>query len=141
MKTLILIIVSVLFNFNLINDKLDEANGFEIYKLGTSPANYKNLTIELDESNTKLYSADNDAVKIQGVKLSFIRITFTNNRLSAITAATINSSGPALLNYLTGKYGTPVKVKGFYEWKGQKVKLLYESLNNGKEASVSFYSI
>lgn len=141
MKTLILYVATVSLNFLFLNDKLDKANGFEIFKLGTSPDNYKNLTIELDEANTKLYSADNDAVVIQGVKLSFIRITFTNNKLSAISAGTINSSGSALLQYLTTKYGTPVKSRGFYEWKGQKVKLLYESVNNGKEVAVSFYSI
>ncbi|MGZ3918914.1 MAG: hypothetical protein ACXVC7_01410 [Bacteroidia bacterium] len=55
--------------------------GFENYVFGTSPAEYKNLTLEIDEGNTKLYSAA-PTIQVQGVEVSDVNITFLKNQLS-----------------------------------------------------------
>lgn len=129
------------FGFAILNDKLDKTNGFENYKFGTQPGNYKNLTLEIDEGNTRLYSTDPKEIKIDGVSFSYIRLTFTKNNLSGIVISTSKASGTAILHYLKNQYGEPIKQKNELIWKGYKIKLIYEAINNNKDAVVTFYCI
>jgi hypothetical protein len=45
---------------------------------------------------------------------------------------------------LKNSYGTPLKsnpAKGVYEWKDDKINLVYEKYSNSQDASASFYSV
>lgn len=138
MKTLILAIAIPLLGF-VATSKLDEDNGFGNYKFGTSPAQYKDLMIELDEGKTQLYSATDNYVPVKDVKAANIRITFCKNQLAAICIKSKQGTGVNFLQHLTEKYGAPKKVKDNYEWLSQKVQLLYEPIE-GKDGAVTFYS-
>ncbi len=61
----------VCFGFTLLNN-LDENNGIELYKFGTSPDKYTHLELEIDEGNTKLFNADPDELKIDNVAFSYV---------------------------------------------------------------------
>ncbi|MGZ3903414.1 MAG: hypothetical protein ACXVC6_06960 [Bacteroidia bacterium] len=138
MKTLILA-VAIPFLAFIATSKLDEDNGFGNYKFGTSPAQYNDLMIELDEGRTKLYSSTEVSIPVKDVKAANIRVTFCRNQLSSICIKSKNGTGINFLQYLTEKYGTPQKVKGNYEWLSKKVQLLYEPIDN-KDGAVTFYS-
>lgn len=122
------------------SNKLDEDNGLEIYKMGTPFEIYKDLNIEIEEGNTKLYSCDNTSVKIAGIEFEYIRVTFCKNKLCAISLATKNSSGNKFFQYLQKNYGQPKKTKENYEWMGNKIQLTYEFNGSDKDGIVSFYS-
>lgn len=129
-----------MFGFIMLNNKLDEDNGFGNYIFGTSPDSYKNLYIEIEEGTSKLFSSDNSAIKISGVEFEYIRVTFLKNKLAALMFQTKHSTATALLKFLEGTYGKPKKVKQNLEWEGQKVHLLYEPDNINKDAIISLYS-
>lgn len=125
------------------NNKLDEKNGFGNYTFGTAASSYKNLSLELDEGNTKLYSSPKDEILVEGVELENISVTFIKDKLSSIVFQTKNSTGSKLLQTLKELYGEPTKVnlaKGTQEWASTKVQLLYESAKTSKDASISVYS-
>lgn len=138
-KILLLLSTISLFSFIALNEELDKANGFDKYKFGTAPASFPNLSIELDEGSTKLYSC-NDLPHINGVQLEYLRLTFCKNQLSAISIATKNGSAAKLMHYLLDNYGPAKSVKKNSEWQGKKVYLIYEPIGAGKDAIVSYYS-
>lgn len=137
MKAILAISVLLLCAFSSVNQELDKANGFENFKFGTSPAEYKNLTIEIDEGTTKLYSL-NTLPQINGAQLEYVRLTFCKNRLSAISIATKNSSASKFMHYLLDNFGPAKTVKSNSEWYSQKVHLIYEP--SGKDAIINYYS-
>lgn len=136
-----LIVLFVLFvGYGPINNKLDESNGFENFKFGSSQADYKNLSIEIDEGNIKLFSVSSDQININGIQFDNVRLTFLKNKLNAIALTTRNSTGKAFLELLKAKYGTPKTFKENCEWSGKKVVLIYEPYDAGTDAVVNFYS-
>lgn len=121
---------------------LSELKGFKNYTFGTTPDAYKNLTLEIEEGNTKLYSL-NEPGLVDGVELEYVRVTFTKNKLSDISIQSKNSTGARLLQNLKDSYGEPTRInksKKNYEWLNSKVQLLYESNKSGSDATVSFSS-
>lgn len=139
MKLISIFLVLFFFGSNVTNEDLDKANGFEKFVFGTSPANYQNLTLEIDEGNTKLYSVD-AIPQINGAQLHYVRLTFCRNQLSAISIATKNSSASQFLHYLLDNFGPPATVKGNSEWASKNVHLIYEPGNSKKDAVISYYS-
>lgn len=141
MKKLLVLLLLPFFGIAQ-NNKLQGKSGFENYIFGTTPAEYKNLTLEIDEGNTKLYSASTK-VNMTGVEVADMNITFVKNQLSTICLKTKNSTGQKLLQNLKENYGEPNKsgsLKGSYEWIGDKLHLIYEPVKNGTDATASFYS-
>ncbi|MCE3226817.1 MAG: hypothetical protein K0S32_1368 [Bacteroidetes bacterium] len=122
--------------------KLDEKNGFGNYTFGTAPAAYKNLVLELDEGNTKLYTSPKTAITVEGVEVDNVNVTFVKDKLSSIVFNTKNSTGGKLLQTLKQLYGEPKvnSAKGIYEWVSSKVQLLYEAGRSSADAAVSIYS-
>jgi hypothetical protein len=142
MKKIILLLILPIFGMTQINELVNK-NGFKSFVFGDAPNNYKNLMLEIDENNTKLYSSPEENVKINGVELEFVRVTFLKNKLSAISVQTKNSTGSNLLNLLKQDYGEPSKInysKKVYEWVLQGMKVIYEKNNTNKDAVISFYS-
>ncbi len=139
MKTLVVLFI-LFVGYSPFNNNLDESNGFENFKFGSSQANYKNLTVEIDEGNIKLFSVAPEEIKIQGIEFENVRLTFIKNKLSAIALTTKNSTGKAFLDLLKSKYGIPKTFKQNYEWSGKKVLLIYESYDTGTDAVINFYS-
>jgi hypothetical protein len=139
-KTILLLLVPFLGLAQ--TNKLDETNGFNNYVFGSSPTQHQNLTLEIDEGNTKLYTQQNP-VKLNGVEFEYVRVTFCRNKLSAITFQTKNSTGLKFLNTLKENYGEPNTSNQFpenYEWLSKKVELFYEKDGSNKDAVISFYS-
>jgi hypothetical protein len=140
-KIILLILVSFLAKAQ--NSKLDDKNGFDNYKFGTAPGEYKNLALEIDEGNVKLFSLEKCSIKLNDVEFQNVNITFVKNKLSAISLRSKNSGGIKLLQVLKENYGEPNKsnaAKGSYEWLSAKVELLYEKQGSSKEATISFSS-
>ncbi len=122
-------------------NKLDEKNGFETYTFGSSPGQYKNLTLEIEEGYTKLYTVEQPNIK--GAEFEYVRVTFFKDKLSAITLQTKSATGSKLLQNLKENYGEPVKLnkpKENYEWVSSKYRLLYEPNASSGDATVSFYT-
>ncbi len=125
------------------NNKLDQQNGFNVYIFETPPSNYRDLMIEIDEGNTKLYSLDKDPIVIAGVTFDYLRITFFKNKLSAIAMQTKGGNGARFLQALKEAYGQPTKPKSnkeHYEWVSTRLHLIYEQDPSGKDATISFYN-
>lgn len=123
------------------NSKMDEKNGFDQFKFGSSPSEYKNLTIEIDEGNSKLYSVSGSLI-IDGIEYEYIRLTFTKNKLSAISMQTKNANGQKLFQTLKASYGEPKLVPKLkhYEWKGNTIQIVYANLPNS-EGAIDFYKV
>ena len=120
-------------------DNLDYENGFGTFKFGDAPQVHKNLNLEIDEGATKLYTAHQNAIIINGIEFENIRVTFCKNKLSVISLETKRWTGVKFLAYLQQSYGTPKMVKKEYEWMGKKVHLVYEP-SGDKDGIISFYS-
>ncbi len=135
MKTIILFVLLPFLGLNS-TQKLDEDRGFENYKFGAHSGDFKNLTLEIEQGDTQLYSATIDNIK--DTKFSYLRLTFFKNKLSSIAIQTKGSTGANLLAHLKQKYGQPKKLKTGYEWLGKKVQLVYEPLD-ANEAVAYFY--
>lgn len=138
LKTLLFFLFPVLIIGQ--NAKLDEKNGFDQYKFGTSPELYKNISIEIEEGNSKLYSALAPII-IDGVQFEYVRLTFEKNKLTAISIQSKNSTGQKFLQSLKSSYGDPKllpKTKN-YQWLGNKVQLIYTSLANN-DGQFDFYA-
>ena len=139
--TLFISLFQLSFNQLGQGNKFNESKGFKDYIFGTSPDNYKNLTLEIAEGNTKLYSLDQTTITIDGVDMNYIRLTFTKNKLSNISLQSKNSGGEKLLQQLKETYGEPTRIsptKKSYEWLSDKLHLLYEKDTGGTNATVSF---
>ncbi|MDP1801132.1 MAG: hypothetical protein Q8L81_07270 [Bacteroidota bacterium] len=138
----ILIIILVPFLGLAQKNKLDIDNGFKTYLFGTSSSSYKNLTLEIEEGLTKLYSLNEAIINFDGVEFEYVRLTFFKNSLSAISLKTKNSNGQLFLTQLMEKYGSPDKKSpnkpGNFQWISKKVKLLFAN-ESGKDAIVDFY--
>ncbi|MGZ4099134.1 MAG: hypothetical protein ACXVNM_09655, partial [Bacteroidia bacterium] len=63
------------------NLKLDAANGYNAFKFGSSPKDFKDLTLEIDDGNTKLYTLERPVINIDGIVFDYVRLTFLNNKL------------------------------------------------------------
>jgi hypothetical protein len=125
------------------NSKLDERKGFKNYIFGSAPETYKNITLEVKEGNTQLYSIHDSAIIIDGFELEYLRLTFFKNKLSVISFQTKNHSGDKMLENLKQDYGDPAKkdpAKEKYIWKGNKLHLVYEGHSRNHDATVSFYN-
>lgn len=138
MKTLVVLFI-LLVGYSHTSNNLDESNGFENFKFGSSQANYKNLSIEIDEGNIKLFTVAPEEIKIQGVEFDNVRLTFIKNKLNAIALTTKNATGKAFLDLLKSKFGTPKTYKDNCEWSGKKVLLIYEPSKSGNDAIINFY--
>ncbi len=138
------IILLLLISFSCISqNKLDDKNGFDTYIFGSPPNEYKNLSLEIDEGNVKLYTLTPCAIKMSEIEFQNVNITFIKNKLSAISLQSKNTTGIKLLQILKETYGEPTKsnpTKGNYEWLSAKVELLYEKHPSAKEATISFSS-
>lgn len=124
-------------------NKLDQQNGFNVYIFETPPNGYKDLTLEIDEGNVKLYSLDKDPIIIASVEFEYVHISFFKNKLSAIAMRTKNGNGARFLQSLKEAYGQPIKPKANkenYEWSTAKLQLIYEINPSGKDATISFYN-
>ena len=122
---------------------LYEKNGFKTYVFGSSPNQYNNLVLEIDEGNTKLYSLDQSNINHDGAEFEYIRVTFCKDKLSAISLQTKNSTGQKFLTSLKENYGEPVKSnkqKENYEWLSSKCQLVYEKNARSNDATISFYA-
>jgi hypothetical protein len=120
-----------------------EKKGFEKYIFGTSPTDYNDLVLEIDEGDTKLYSTEKP-VPLNGVEFEQVHVTFSKGKLTSVAVKTKNSTGSKFLESLKAQYGQPVKAnvtKGLYEWKSTQLQLHYEKNQSGQDASASFYSI
>lgn len=123
--------------------KLDEKNGFKTYVFGSSPKEFTNLVLEIDEGSTKLYSLNQSNINHDGAEFEYIRITFCKDKLSAISLQTKNSTGQKFLTSLKENYGEPAKsntVKQNYEWLSNKCQLVYEKNARSNDATISFYA-
>lgn len=137
------IIIIVLFPFLGLgqDNKENIDNGFKNYVFGTSPNEFKNLTLEIEEGTTKLYSVS-PPIKIDGVEFEYLRCTFYKEKLSVISLQTKNSGGKLFLQILKAIYGDPNKPSkqaGYYEWVTNKTQLVFATDNSEKEATIDFY--
>ncbi len=141
MKKIILLIIFPFIGFTQ-NNTLEGQNGFKNYIFGISPNELKNLTLEIDEDNTKLYSLPEDNIKIDDVEFEYIRVTFSKNKLSTISIQTKNATGSKFLQVLKENYGEPKLnvAKKSSEWISSDMLVIFEKNNSGKDASISFYS-
>lgn len=136
----ILFLISICSGFILNNETLDNCNGIDRFVFGTPKEQFKNITLELEQGNAQLYTMNASALKIPGVEISDLRISFIKNRLSAISIVTKNASSAALLKYLKNTYGNPTKHKNQLEWSGKHVDITFELYGNSKVAALDFYS-
>jgi hypothetical protein len=114
-------------------------NKFDDYIFGSSITEYKNITLEIEEGNTLLYSTDKG---IRDVEVNEVNLTFTKNKLTGISIRTKNASAEKLLSKLKGIYGEPTSEKASrYEWRIENLVATFEKDKSGKEAwSTIYYS-
>ncbi len=115
----------------------------KIIFFGSSPKQFTNLILEIDEGNTKLYTLNQSNINQDGTEFEYIRITFCKDELSAISLQTKNATGQIFLTSLRGNYGEPGKSnkqKEIYEWLSSKCQLVYEKNVKSNDATVSFYA-
>lgn len=136
----VLILINICFGLILKNETLDKCNGIDRFVFGTPKEKFKNINLELEQGNAQLYTMNAASLKIPGVQISDLRLSFIKNRLSAVSLNTKNKSGPALLQYLKNNYGNPTKHKNRLEWTGKHVTITFEAYGKSKEAALDFYS-
>src|ERR1035437_10315913 len=136
----------LLFLFPLLglaqNNKLDKKSGFANYFFGTSPNEYKNLMLELEEGNSTLYSLEQSPIRIDGIEFEYVRVTFYHNKLSVISLRTKNSMGAKFLQAIKENYGEPTKSNSkneTYEWNSNKIQLVFANNVFNKDAVIDFY--
>lgn len=139
MKIFFSLLILSLIGFGQSIGKLDENNGFMQYKFGTAPENYKELSIEIQEGDTKLFSASNTS-QLNGIEFEYTRVTFFKDKLYDVTLKSKNAGATKLLQNLIESYGKPLLVKGNYEWQGKKVLLVYQKFKGENDAVISFTS-
>ena len=124
------------------NSNLDKKNGWAHFKFGTPPSHYENLTLEMEEKNTKLYSVNQPKINIDGVDFEYIQLTFHFNKLAIISLKTKNASEDKFLKILKENFGPPIKSnlsEKVFEWSGHKVLLTFGDNGFMKDATVDFY--
>jgi hypothetical protein len=136
----IFLILSFIFTFFPYNEKLDNCNGIDRFVFGTPKEQFKNMTLELEQGNAQLYTMNPEVLKLPGVQIEDLRISFIKNKLSAISLTTKNASGAGLFKYLKETYGTPTKNKNQFEWIGKQASIVFELYKNNKDAAVDVYS-
>lgn len=114
-------------------------SGFEGFKFGTPKEAYQNLTFEFEEGSSRLYTANPDAIKINGVQFESIRLTFIKNKLSALALSTKNATGLNCFRFLKEQYGDPVSKKNQYYWNKADMTIVFELSKNKKDAYIDFY--
>jgi len=139
MKAFFTLLMPLLLSF-ITNDTLDTCNGFEQFVFGTGKESYKNLILEIEESNAQLYSANENAIKISNVQFEYIRISFIRNKLSNIEMATKNTTSASFLKVLKARYGEPVKTQKNFVWSGKNVTIIYVPYLHSKDAIIGFCS-
>lgn len=133
-----ILMIPVLLYGSLIN--ADNSSGFEGFRFGTPKEAYRNLTLEVEEGNSRLYTMSPNEIKIEGVQFESIRLTFINNKLSVIALSTKNATGQTFLNFLKDQYGNPVNNKrNQYCWKKTDMNIVFELSKNKKDAYIDFY--
>lgn len=122
------------------NTKLDASTGFGSFKFGSSPKEHKDLTLEIADGNTKLYSISRPVINVEGIEFDYVRLTFLNNKLATISMQTKNISAHKMLQTLKETYGDPKRnrTNNNCEWKGKWVELIFSSTKN--IAVIDFYS-
>jgi hypothetical protein len=117
--------------------------GFDKFIFGSSPSDYKDIRLEIDEGNTKLYTSKTHP-SVSGVDFDAVNLTFNSNKLTSVAVKTINGTGNNFLKALKDSYGAPAKSNpstGVYEWKNNQINLIFQKNSNSQDASVSFYSV
>lgn len=132
-----IVVMPVLWFMSVVNTGY--SGGFEGFKFGFPKEAYQNLTLELEEGNSRLYTANPDEIKIAGVQFEFIRITFIKNKLSAISLSTKNATGLNFLRFLKEQYGNPINKKNQYCWNKPDMSIVFELSGNKKDAYIDFY--
>jgi hypothetical protein len=133
-----ILIIPVMLYGSVLNG--DNSSGFEGFRFGTPKEAYRNLTLEVEEGNSRLYTVSPNEIKIDGVQLESIRLTFINNKLSVIALSTKNATGLACLSFLREQYGNPVNNKrNQYCWKKTDMNIVFELSKNKKDAYIDFY--
>ena len=140
MKLFLFLLLTPYFTFNFNNEKLDKCNGIGNFVFGTSKEQFKNMTLEIEQGNSQLYTIDSGTLKIDGVQLDYLGVSFIKNKLSTVSVSTKNFTGAAFFKYLKENYGTPIKTKNQFEWRGKHITIILELYKNNKDASIDFYS-
>lgn len=139
MKALLFFLLISYGLFTVKNEKLDKCNGIENFIFGTPKEHFKNITLEIEQGSAQLYTINSDALKISGVQVANISISFIRNKLTTISISTRNFTGSAFFRYLKDSYGPPIKTKNHFDWSGKHVNIILE-LSNNKDAVIDFYS-
>lgn len=139
MKALLFFLLISSGLFTITNEELDKCKGIESFIFGTPKEHFKNITLEIEQGTAQLYTINSDALKINGVQIDNIGISFIRNKLTAISISTKNGTGSAFFKYLKNKYGAPIKTKNQFDWSGKHVNIILE-LSNNKDAVIDFYS-
>ena len=140
MKTVLILFIISFSSLFQNNTALEKCHGFDEFTFGSSKQLYKNLTLELEEGNSQLYTVNSNNTKLSGVQLDYFRVTFIKNKLTDISVSTKNTTGAVLFKFLKDNYGSPKKLKNRFEWIGKNVHIVFELYNNNKDAYVDFYS-
>ncbi len=140
MKVFFILLITSFWGFFQRSLPIEKCHGFENYTFGSSKQLYKNLSIEIDEGNSQLYNVNVNEVKMAGVQLDYLRVTFIKNKLTDISLSTKNNTGAAFFNFLKDNYGSPKKFKNRFEWLGKNVHIVFELFDNNKDAYVDYYS-
>ena len=108
---------------------LDARNGFRDMQFGTPFSTFKNLHLEEDSGDIKVYSRPGDALTMGEAKLAHLYYAFYKGRLSNVHMTTDGpTSSRAALASLQAAYGTPRKPNQFLEeywWIGRVVVASY----------------
>ncbi len=101
--------------------------GFGGLEFGTSPKQHKNLSLEIWEGETALYSLTRE-LTVAANKVRDVRLTFTKNKLSVISGVAGKKGREAIIAELQDNFGKLrfSKVKNFEEWQNNKVKIVIE---------------
>jgi hypothetical protein len=132
-----ILIIPVLWFGNVLNTL--NSGGLEGFRFGTPKEAYRNLTFEVEEGRSRLYTANPDEIKIAGVQFETIRLTFINNKLSVIALSTKNATATNCLRFLTKQYGNPINKKNQYCWNKPDMNIVFELSKSRKDAYIDFY--
>ncbi len=139
MKFLITLCLIPLLSFTLINERLNSCNGFDKFVFGAPKESFKDLVLEIEEGDSRLYTIDPKSISVPGVEFEYIRVSFIKNKLATIAMLTKDSTRGAFFQILKANYGTPSKTNRNYEWIGKNVRIIYEPYKKGGEAAIDFY--
>lgn len=136
-----------LLTFSQTLKKLDEKNGFKVFKFGLPPDSVDSYLMEISEKGgVKYYSViDTALLKIGDTKLESITIGFYKNQLTYISIATKGyTNSRSLLDVFKKAYGSGYKSNPYiedYSWWGKTVGLSYDENSATRDSSSLMYSI